>query len=275
MSESKRILEPECVSEVDLDEDPVLKELLAEAANLGLAELSGEGGDTAEPALNVEANRPFAVDLSQLWESQGFDVPTEIKAALGPRRPVLLHHTVTPFAGDGFIPSGIWGLGYEFRPTKLNANTVSVFPHDEALSLGELKQDLELGVGFGGELEVPQASLALDESSALVSLQGASIHASTSSTFKIGIRMKLSLRKVLGAGVGTGGAKWQMYRQDEPLEKPHVLLQTLLVPDNRREFKAEVRYWAKKGFVGTRFFSRLYTYPAQTYIIDLRGGSSS
>jgi hypothetical protein len=84
--------------------------------------------------------------------------------------------------------------------------------------------------------------------------------------------MEISLRKVVGAPVGAGGALWKMYRQDEPLEGPHALLQTLVVGPGTQRIKCKIRTWAKQaGWLGTSWGARLWPYEDEAFEISLDG----
>ncbi|HUS29393.1 MAG TPA: hypothetical protein VMZ53_12830, partial [Kofleriaceae bacterium] len=198
--------------------------------------------------------------------------PPGITASLGPRIPILLQHVITPFPVDGKAPGKVWGLGYEFEPHDVDANTVSVAPDDEVLKIGQIGQEVEMGVELGGKIGVPQGALSALAAAPAVSLTNASLRASTSQSFQFSLHLKLTLRKLVGAGFGAGGAQWKLYRQDEPIDKPHTLLQTLLVAEGTKSIKCSVRTWAKQaGFLGTSLGAKFWPYPDQAFEISLAG----
>src|SRR5262249_37186241 len=104
----------------------------------------------------------------------------------------------------------------------------------------KIGQNLDLGLELGGKLGVPDEVLQSLAVGPAVSLTGASVRATTSQRFQFAVEIKVTLRKVVGAGVGVGGAMWKLYRQNEPLDKPHVLLQTVLVPETARSISCTV-----------------------------------
>jgi len=228
------------------------------------------GGDEWYAPLDLRVNRPYAVDLRKLWDITGQAVPAEIEAMLGHRIPVLLHHVVTPFPMDGKVPGGVWGLGYEFVNNSANANTISVLPSDEVLNIGSIGSEVELGVDLSGGVGVPDASLECINSIPGVNLSGAKLHASTHQKFQFSLKMALTLRKVVGAPVGEGGALWKMYRQNEPLDRPHTLLQTVMLADGAREIKCTIRTWAKQaGWFGTRLGAKYWPYEDLAFTVNL------
>jgi hypothetical protein len=127
-------------------------------------------------------------------------------------------------------------------------------------------------VELGGHIGVPKEALTLLAAAPAVSLTNASLHASTSQQFQFSLHMNLTLRKAVGAGFGVGGAQWKLYRQDERLDRPHTLLQTLLVAEGTKSIRCTVRSWAKQaGFLGTRLGAKFWQYPDQTFDISLDG----
>jgi hypothetical protein len=106
----------------------------------------------------------------------------------------------------------------------------------------------------------------------LVTLSGASVRASTDQSFQFSVGLSITLRKVVGAPVGIGGAMWKLYRQDEPLDQPHALLQTVLVPEDATSIRCTVKTWAKQaGILGTRWGARFWKYDDQQFEISLMG----
>jgi hypothetical protein len=184
---------------------------------------------------------------------------------------VLLHHIVTPFPPDGQSPRSPWGLGYEFVVHGINANTESVLPNDEVLQVAKVGQNVELGIEFGGSVGIPEAALEVVAGVPGVSLTGARVTASTNQKYSFALSMTITLRKVIGAPVGAGGAQWKMYRQDERLDRPHPLLQTLLVPEKAKTIQCTIRTWAKQaGYFGTRIGEKFWQYDDQNFSVDLR-----
>jgi hypothetical protein len=223
-----------------------------------------------EPPFDLRVIRPRAVDLRQLWKATGQPVPPTIEATLGPKRPILLSHVITPFAQNGRSPRGVWGLGYEFILHGSDGNTESVMPNNEVLKIGQVGQTIDLGLGLSGEIGLPTTKLQSLSNIAGISLPGARITAATDQRFHFELNFSLTLRKVVGAPVGIGGAVWKMYRQDERLDCPHSLLQTLLLPEKTKQIKCTIKTWAKQaGFFGTRIGEKFCEYPDIDFNIDV------
>jgi len=226
--------------------------------------------------LDLRVLRPRAIDLRKLWKLTKQKEPPGIAATLGPSRPILLNHLLTPFPLDGKPPVSVWGLGYEFVVRgiddfqKVDVNTVSVVPDDKVVRFGKLKQEVNLGLKLGGELGIPDVALSALNLGTSVSLSGASMSASTDQNFQFSVKLDVTLRKVVGAGVGNGGAMWRLFRQDEALDRPHPLLQTVLVPEGSKKLHCIIKTWAKQaGFLGTRWGAKFWNYQDQEFEIDL------
>lgn len=252
--------------------DPELVALLKNRlATRNLAPVSALSDTDWDAPFDLRVMRPRAIDLRKLWQLIGHPEPPGITATLGPRRPILLNHVVTPFPVDGRIPGGVWGLGYEFIPHGIDASTVSVAPENEVFTLGKVGQDLNLSLDLGGRITVPRVPLEAGPGLP-VALTGAGLQASTRQSFQFALQLHITLRKVIGAAVGVGGAQWKIYRQDEPIDQSHTLLQTLLVPESTRSLHCTIKTWARQaGVFGTRWRSRFWTYADQTYDISLAG----
>lgn len=240
------------------------KELESLAARGPLHPISARGGgDDWDAPFDLRVARPRAVDLRALWAATGEKEPPDIAAALGPNRPILLTHVVTPFPKDGRSPARVWALGYELVAHDANANTVSVVPSTEEYKAGELGQSVEVGIDLGGRVGSSEVVPGID----------ASIRAVTNQKFQFNASIRISLRKVMGAPVGTGGAVWKMFRQNEPLDQPHTLLQTVLVGPKTRTLRCTLKTWATQaGFLGTSLGARFWPYEDQEFEVALRTG---
>jgi hypothetical protein len=253
----------------DLSDDPILESLVRERSQDPLRPIAVRKQEW-DPAFDLRVARPRAIDLLKFWKLTGQPVPPEIAASLGPRRPILLSHVVTPFPSDGRAPGGVWGLGYELTVNDAEANTVSVVPNDEVVRVGVVGQKTELGLNLGGGLQVPEATWKAAGGAPSVSLTGAEVTASTNWTFQFSVKLEITFRKVIGAPVDAGGAKWQLFRQDEPLDRPHALLQTLLVDRATPSIACTVKSWAKQaGWLGTSFGAKLWHYPDADFVVSL------
>jgi hypothetical protein len=176
-----------------------------------------------------------------------------------------------PFPPDGQSPRSPWGLGYEFVAHDIDANTESVLPNDEVLQVAKVGQNVELGIELGGSVGIPETALEVVAAVPGVSLTGARVTASTNQKYSFALSMAITLRKVVGAPVGVGGAQWKMYRQDERLDRPHPLIQTLLVPENAKTIRCTIRTWAKQsGYFGTKIGEKFWQYDDQNFRVDLR-----
>lgn len=269
MSDTYVQLHPGSGNERDLKDDPDLLALAVEEAGLEMA--GNQGQDWDEP-FDLRVNRPRAIDLRKLWALTKQPEPPGITASLGPNIPILVEHVITPFPVNGKAPGKVWALGYEFVPHDVDANTVSVMPNDEVVEIGKIGQEVDFGIELGGKIGVPDSALTALAAAPAVSLTNASLRASTNQRFQFSLQMKLTLRKVVGAGFGVGGAQWKLYRQDEAIDKPHALMQTLLVAEGTKSIRCTVRSWAKQaGFLGTRLGAKFWQYPDQTFEISLAG----
>lgn len=260
----------------EVEADPYLERLVRSRQALESLETARTrgvrgGGEDWDAPFDLRVMRPRAVDLVKLWTLWGKSVPDTIAATLGPRRPILLNHVVTPFAKDGHAPGGVCSLGYEIVLHGVDANTVSVVPNDEVLKIGKVGEKVELGLDLGGSVSIPGAALGTTAGAAAFSLQSAKLRAAAGFDVQFAVELSWTLRKVLGAPVGEGGAQWKMYRQDEPLDRPHSLLQTLVVSGGDT-MRCTIKTWATKaGFLGTRFGAKFWAYEDQEFTISLAG----
>lgn len=274
MNEDMVQLSPGSAQGTELDTQ--LAELMrAREALASLSPISNRGGgDDWDAPFDLRVIRPRAIDLRRLWQLTEAPEPPTIAAAQG--RPILLNHVITPYPPDGLSPRGVWGLGYEFVALDGDMDTVSVVPNDEVLEIGRVGQDVDLGMALGGAIRVPDVPLTLVGDVLPVSLTGASIRASTNQTFQFSLKMRITLRKVIGSGVGEGGAMWKLYRQDEPLDRPHALLQTVMVPETSTSIRCLVKTWAKQaGWFGTEWGARFWPYADQQFEIRLPPAASA
>ncbi len=245
--------------------DPILDELERQ-----LPQEESPTRGFGEGPFDLRVILPRALDLTRVWKAAGKPVPTELDAILGGAKiPVLLNHGLTPFPHDGTLPRGVWGLGYEFELRSPVAHTISLVPDSQALTVADIQQDVQLGLDIGGKIALPAVELPVTGPVPGVSLTGARLEASTQQSMALSLRMKITLRKILAGPFGAGGAKWNLYRQDERLDQFHPLLQTITVPAGTTSLHAVVRTWAtrKKLFGGREF----WPYPDQEFEISLAG----
>lgn len=258
--------------EVDLKDDQefrlmVFKHYEDDEANLA----KKEGEKVWDQPIDLRTTNPQAYDLIAYWEKSDEPIPPQISAALGHKRPVLLKHVLTPFPGDGQFPKNVWALGYEFIPHGNMLNTISVVPNDEIVKIIDITQRASLGVKLSGEIGVPEKALELIDKVPGLSLTNAKLNASTDHNYQFSLSLSLSFRKVIGGPVGTGGAVWKMYRQDERIDGSHALYQTVLLDEDVSEIGCTVKTWAKQGgWLGSSFGAELWRYDDVEFMIPLR-----
>lgn len=264
-------LKPQTPKEHGLEVDPELERLFRLQETYSGTSARG-GGDDWDAPFDLRVARPRAVDLRKLWQLTGKPEPPGITATLGPRIPILLSHVVAPFPVDGRIPGRVWGLGYEFVAHDVDASTVSVVPDDEILKIGSIGQCVDLGLELGGKIGIPPAEFESVGVGPSVSLTGGALRASMSERFQFALQLRITLRKVIGAPVGIGGAQWKLYRQNEPIDQPHSLLQTLVVAEGTKTIRCTVKTWASQaGWLGTSWGARFWPYADQDFEVSLAG----
>jgi hypothetical protein len=246
----------------DAELDPELAEIVSRnESTSALSPISTRGGgDDWDAPFDLRIARPHALDLRAKWEAEGGTTPVELTSALGPKRPILLTHVVTPFPCDGALPARVWGLGYEFVPHDIDANTTGVAPSNEVFTIGDIGQSVDLGIGLDGKFGIANGRQGA----------GTGLRAVMSQRFQFEVSLRITLRKVVGAAVGRGGAMWKMFRQNEPIDQPHTLLQTVLVPEDATVIRCTVKTWAKQaGRLGTRWGARFWPYADEHFEISL------
>jgi hypothetical protein len=207
-----------------------------------------------EDPFDLEILSPRAIGIRSLYSRAGRTLPVAITSSLGPGEPVLIYHGITPFHKPGATPTGVWGLGYRTAIQNVSANTVSVQPTGEALEVGTIKQHLRLGISADGILATPSDELKPIETTLGVELPSAKLELSTDNEIALLIHVPFTLLKIQAAPVAAGGARWNMYRQDERLDCFQPLLQTVLVPHGTKSLVLETTAWAKRsaGWFGLR-----------------------
>lgn len=245
-------------AESDKTLDAELLSLLKGSSSLSEISERG-GGEEWDAPFDLRVARPRATDLRAVWRATKMDVPPQLAGALGATRPILITHTVTPFPVDGRSPARVWSLAYELIAHNADANTVAVAPSNESYKVADLGQTVVLGIDVGGKFDVAE-------------LPGSNIglRASTSQRFQFEVSMAITLRKVVGAPVGIGGAQWKMFRQNEPLDQPHTLLQLVLVPEHAQEVRCTVKTSATQaGWLGTHLGAKFWPYDDQMFTVKL------
>lgn len=238
----------------------------------------GEGRDRVRSGIQTVSDAPYdlqspeprAIDLLGLWKRLGKKPDPNLMATLGPSRPILLSHGITAFHKMGRRPRAIWGLGYQATVVNVEARTLDITPTSEHLTVGSLEQDVRLGVTLDGRIEVPSSAVAFTDALPGLGLNGASIQLGVDEEVAFAIRYEFRVLKVQSGPVAPGGARWNLYRQDRPLDDFHPLLQTLLVSSRARSLDVEVQAWAREaGFLGP---GREWTFEPRTYRVSLARG---
>jgi hypothetical protein len=105
-------------------------------------------------------------------------------------------------------------------------------------------------------------------------MTGASVYTTTDNQFSFALSLELSQLKVLAGPVGAGGARWDIYRTRERLDRFQPLVQTLFVPEDATSMNVKVHTWIKRR---GKFFgllsAREWTFPGQEFNVSLTGGA--
>lgn len=229
------------------------------------------GGE--EAPFDVEVVRPRVLDLRRLYDAAKKELPKDIQATLGPNRPLLICHGMTPFHRPGERPSSVWGMGYESELARMDGSTVAFCPSSETLSVGSVQQSLQIGVGCGGELDVPKEALQILNVVPGVKITGAELGVTTHTRFGLALSLTLALRAIQAGPVGAGGVRWQIYHTKDRLDCYQPLFQTLLVGHSEPELRFRVRTWVRsRGFFG--LWAKQWTSEWETFTVPLRRGAS-
>jgi hypothetical protein len=205
---------------------------------------TAESGE--DPPYDLESPDPIAVDLLGLWRRMGKEPDPSLLATLGPNRPVLLSHGITAFHKMGRSPRAIWGMGYQ-ATIPGGARTLDVSPASAHLTVGSVQQDVRLAITLGGRIGASEEVLAAAAAIPGVTLNGAELEAGVDERVAFTVRFEFRVLKVQSGPVAPGGARWNLYRQDEPLDDFQPLLQTVLVPKDAERLTVEVRSWAREA----------------------------
>ena len=169
---------------------------------------------------------------------------------------MVLLHGLTPFNRRGRRPAEIWGMGYTARLLDCDAaRTVGYEPGSQAIKAIEVNQTLMLDMALDGSLQV--APPGTDAQPLAAGLSGA---ASMRQGFALSLRIEWSALEVQAGPIGTGGVRWNLYRQASRIDRHHRLLQTLLIPRETKTLTIEVDTWVRRrggffGLFGTREWS--------------------
>lgn len=234
---------PEAVPDPGLDQ--FIKDLPGKGAkNLDEGIPSNGSADWDTCPIDLQVGQPRALDLRKLCALTGAAVPHDIEATLGGLVPVLLVHTITPFHEPGQSPKSIWGLGYETRVVGMpSATTIALAPDTSMLDIASANQTVEMGLSLGGEIGVP--SVVTEAISAVpgVKLQGVSVRAKTEQSFALTLAYVVKLLRIQAGVLPKGGARWNLYHQDERLDGQQTLVQTLQVPRGTQQLELMMKSW--------------------------------
>ncbi|MFF7358295.1 hypothetical protein ACFZA1_37560 [Streptomyces filipinensis] len=233
-----------------------------------------KGGETVgdlDNPFDLAITSPRALDVSKLYEHANQPVPANIQAALGPKRAILLVHNITPFARSGTRPPRLWGLGYTARPSDVRATTVSLLPEDGTGDKLALGANVAIGLSVSGSLAIPDEQLSLLAQLPGVSVEAAKLSATADARFAVALDWRLTVTHVQSGPLDSGGARWNLYQSDDGLlTEHHVLLHTLLLPEDDHEITVHVDTWMRTS---SRWFAwrkgHHWDYPPKEFIVEL------
>jgi hypothetical protein len=267
-------LSPDRVQEID---DPRLIELdnmvrLEESLSAAAGEEEGEEPEDDVP-VDLELVAPRAADLRVVFERAQKPLPPQVVGALGPRVPILLYHGFTPFPREGNPPRGVLAFGYTATlkgSDAAYAATVGVIPDSEFTKYAALDEDVRIGISAGGEVGIPQEVFAAVNAVPGISFKGARLEATTDTKFAVAIHLNFGLMSVVAAPVGAGGARWELYRRGEKLQRFQPLVQTILVTEGTSSLTFEVETWIRRR---RRLLARArhWHLPLATFSVSLGG----
>ncbi|MDH0865769.1 hypothetical protein [Mitsuaria sp. GD03876] len=212
--------------------------------------------DTPAAPYDLEPEAPRALSLAKLLQLSGAPMPPEIQATVGEHEALIVLHGLTPFHAEGARPQEIWGMGYSAVPKDCDAaRTVSFEPSDRVIKAIEVNQTLAIDLDVHGRMVagVPEAGAG----PALPLAAGLAGGASTRQGFALSLQLEWSAVEVQAGPVGSGGVRWNLYRQGRRIDRYHRLMHTLLVPRGTRTLTFEVDTWVRRqglfgGLLGTR-----------------------
>ncbi|MFD6967125.1 hypothetical protein [Streptomyces sp. NPDC059949] len=246
---------------------------LAEAFEGGSPDRGGEdrGSEDGDNPFELEITAPRALDVSTLYEHAGQAVPANIRAALGPKRAVLLVHNVTPFARPGNRPTQLWGLGYMVRSSNVQAATVSLLPEDGTRDRLAVGANVAVGLSTSGSLAIPDEQLNLLSQLPGVTVEAVRLSATADVRFAVALDWRLTVTSVQSGPLDSGGARWNLYQGDDGLlTGHHVLLHTLLLPEDSNDITVHIDTWMRTS---ARFFGwrkgKHWDYPQQKFTVEL------
>jgi hypothetical protein len=261
-------------------DDPVLARLDKAARakeqmfrTMGASKKAEESDESdAKDGYDVEVVRPRAVDVRKLARLTGATIPSDVEATLGGRVPVLLHHGMTPFNRKGRSPQEVWGMGYEVELVGGDGDTHSIAPQTQILKVGEWKQRFNIGVSAGGRLGAPTVATQALAVVPKFELEGAQVQASTDQQFALMLGIELNFLEVQAGPKSPGGARWNLYRQHERLDRFQPLFQTLLLAKGTKNIELKISTWVRRsGFLGTSIGAREWVQKPVRHVVSLEG----
>jgi hypothetical protein len=218
---------------------------------------------------DLEPEAPRALSLAKLLQLGQAPMPPEIEASVGDYEALVVLHGLTPFHPEGTRVREIWGMGYSAVPKGCDAaRTVSFEPTDRVIKAIEVNQTLAIDLDVHGRMVagVPQAAT----SPALPLAAGLSGGASTRQGFALSLQLEWSAVEVQAGPVGSGGVRWNLYRQGQRIDRYHRLMHTLLVPRGTRTLTFEVDTWVRRhGLLGGLFGTRHWQSPRREFTLNV------
>jgi hypothetical protein len=86
------------------------------------------------------------------------------------------------------------------------------------------------------------------------------------------IAINFSALKIQAGPIGAGGARWNIYRQQERIDLFQPLLQTLLIPSDLNRLKMSVKTWIRRsGKFGGLIGARAWEFKPVNFTVSLSG----
>lgn len=248
-----------------LDEQARAEDDLFQEMGIG-SDRAGVAEDEIPVPYDLEPEAPRALSIERLLELNNTALPPSLKAALGNQRAVILLHGLTPFHRQGQRPAEIWGLGYAAKLLDCEAaRTVSYEPGNHTIKAIEVNQTVTVDLALDGRMQV--GIPGTDTQPLAAGVEGG---ASVRQGFALALQIEWSALAVQAGPVGTGGVRWNLYRQASRLDRHHRLLQTLLIPRDTKTLTIEIDTWVRRrgGFFGL-FATREWRSPTRTYVVNV------
>jgi len=273
---SEEPIQPKPEGRATLEVDDELRRFSAEVGgDVGAEDVDDETerGDAPQPTpFRIGLPRPRAIDLIALWRLSKKKPDPLVRAALGPKMPILLSHGITAFPAPARKPARVWGLGYDCSIFDVEADTVAVAPSTELLDIASVGANASIEVQLDGGLGVPEP---LKEAASLipgVTLTEASVHIGDDVNAAVFLNFRVSVPKVISGPDRDGGASWSLYSQDRQIAGYQPLFQTILVPEGTRSIRVDVKSWVREaGWLGP---AKTWRFETQSFEVPLTTGGT-